>query len=175
MDQGDDGRPLRLGSVVGKSRWLSGYLRCSYDQNHNILCFSCPASHVHRECNAGSQRAVAIFPDDRPAPELDCEVMQVRLRELSLHRPRQWGACWLALELWDQLDLDGFWSLRLPPSRQGTRWLNVLKTLVTYRLIEPSSSISAASLIASQARSAARARGAISASSTEHSHTLRSS
>jgi hypothetical protein len=31
--------------------------------------------------------------------------------------------------------LDDFWSPRLAVSRQGTRWLNVLKTLVTYRLI----------------------------------------
>jgi hypothetical protein len=59
------------------------------------------------------------------APQLACEVVQIRLSELSLHRPRQWGACWLALELWGQLDLDGFFSPRLPPSRQGTRWLNV--------------------------------------------------
>jgi hypothetical protein len=88
---------------------------------------------------AGEARQMAIFPDDRPAPELACEVVQIRLSELSLHRPRQWGACWLALELWQQLDLDGFWSPRLPPSRQGTRWLNVLKTLVVYRLIDPGS------------------------------------
>jgi hypothetical protein len=87
----------------------------------------------------GEARQMAIFPDDRPAPELTFEVVQIRLSELTLHRPRQWGACWLALELWEQLDLDGFWSPRLPPSRQGTRWLNVLKTLVTYRLIDPGS------------------------------------
>ncbi len=87
----------------------------------------------------GEARQMAIFPDDRPAPQLACEVVQIRLRELSLHRPRQWGACWLALALWEQLDLDGFWSPRLPPSRQGTRWLNVLKTLVVYRLIDPGS------------------------------------
>ena len=87
----------------------------------------------------GEAQQVAIFPDDRAAPALDCEVVQIRLSELSLHRPRQWGACWLALELWGQLDLDGFWSPRLPPSRQGTRWLNVLKALATYRLIDPGS------------------------------------
>jgi len=87
----------------------------------------------------GEARQMAIFPDDRPAPQLACEVVQIRLSELSLHRPRQWGACWLALALWEQLDLDGFWSPRLPPSRQGTRWLNVLKTLVVYRLIDPGS------------------------------------
>jgi hypothetical protein len=87
----------------------------------------------------GQARQMAIFPDDRPAPELDWEVVQIRLSDLSLHRPRQWGACWLALELWEQLDLDGFWSPRLLPSRQGTRWLNLLKTLVTYRLVDPGS------------------------------------
>jgi hypothetical protein len=68
----------------------------------------------------GEAQQVAIFPDDRPAPELHCEVVQIRLSELSLHRPRQWGACWLALELWGQLNLDGFWLPRLPASRQGT-------------------------------------------------------
>ncbi len=35
--------------------------------------------------------------------------------------------------------LDAFWQPRLPPSRNGTRWLNVLKTLVAYRLIDPGS------------------------------------
>jgi hypothetical protein len=35
--------------------------------------------------------------------------------------------------------LDAFWQPHLPPSRKGTRWLNVLKTLVAYRLIDPGS------------------------------------
>jgi hypothetical protein len=59
--------------------------------------------------------------------------------KLELRRPRQWGACWLALELWARLKLDAFWAPRLPASREGTRWLHVLKTLVTYRLIDPGS------------------------------------
>ncbi len=89
----------------------------------------------------GQQRTkqVAIFPDDRPAPEIEHEVVQIRLAELVLQRPRQWGGCWLACELWEQLALDAFWAPRLPPSRQGTRWLNVLKTLVVYRLLDPGS------------------------------------
>ena len=84
-------------------------------------------------------RQVAIFPDDRQAPELDCDVVQVKLSELQLRRPRQWGACWLTGLLWDQLGLDDFWQERLRKSRQGTRWLNVFKTLVCYRLIDPGS------------------------------------
>jgi len=35
--------------------------------------------------------------------------------------------------------LDAFWSARLPASRKGTRWLQVLQTLVAYRLIDPGS------------------------------------
>ena len=41
--------------------------------------------------------------------------------------------------MWDRLDLDRFWGPRLLPSRQGTRWLDVLKILVCYRLIDPGS------------------------------------
>jgi len=54
-----------------------------------------------------------------------------------LRRPRQWGACWLAMHLWSVLDLDGFWSSRLRAGRKGTRWLSVLKALVGFRLIDP--------------------------------------
>jgi hypothetical protein len=84
-------------------------------------------------------RTLALFPDDRPAPVQDPEVVQIRLSELALHRPRQWGACWLATHLWRQLGLDEFWAERLPPSRKGTRWDLVLQTLVSYRLIAPGS------------------------------------
>jgi hypothetical protein len=84
-------------------------------------------------------RQVAIFPEDRQVPELGCEVVHVKLNELQLKRPRQWGACWLACALWDQLRLDDFWSPRLGTSRQGTHWLQVFKTLVVYRLIDPGS------------------------------------
>lgn len=84
-------------------------------------------------------KQVAIFPDDRQAPVLEHDVVQVKLSELSLKRARQWGACWLAIELWNQLELDTFWQDRLTASRKGTRWLNVFKTLVSYRLIDPGS------------------------------------
>ena len=85
-------------------------------------------------------RQLAIFPDDREPPaSLEVDVVQVRLSQLELHHPRQWGACWLAMQLWQQLELDTFWAPRLPVNRQGTRWLNVFKTLVAYQLIEPGS------------------------------------
>ena len=65
--------------------------------------------------------------------------MRLRLKELSVHRPRQWGACWLALYLWHELQLDQFWSQHLQPSRKGTRWDLVLAVLTVYRLLAPGS------------------------------------
>ena len=41
--------------------------------------------------------------------------------------------------LWDLLELDNFWAHRLGLSRKGTCWLNVLKTLVCYRMLDPGS------------------------------------
>ena len=90
----------------------------------------------------GSQRhrQLALFPADREVPECaDGHGVQVRLDAMELHRPRQWGGCWLACQLYEQLGLDRFWSARLPDSRKGTQWRHILQTLVCYRLIDPGS------------------------------------
>lgn len=84
-------------------------------------------------------RQIAIFPEYREAPELSCAVVHVRLEGMRLEHPRQWGACWLGMTLWEDLQLDIFWSPRLGRTREGTEWLHVLKTLVMYRLIDPGS------------------------------------
>jgi len=89
--------------------------------------------------DTGRMTQIALFREDRAVPEVPHEAVQVRLKDFELHRPRQWGACWLALDLWEQLQFDAFWQGRLPPSRKGTSWLNVLKTLTCYRLIDPGS------------------------------------
>lgn len=82
---------------------------------------------------------VALFPDDRVIPtQVACGV-QIRLSEFKLCRPRQWGGCWLALELWNQLQLNDFWNGLLKPSREGTPWYAILQTLVIYRLLDPGS------------------------------------
>src|SRR5271169_5717731 len=65
--------------------------------------------------------------------------VQVQLDRMALRRPRQWGACWLACHLYEQLGLDQFWEARLADSREGTRWRHILQTLVCYRLIDPGS------------------------------------
>lgn len=96
--------------------------------------------------DAGAPRTLALFPEERcDAVADDCRatddasVVRLRLSQLRLCRPRQWGACWLAGQLWRELHLDRFWAERLPPSRKRTRWDQVLQVLATYRLIAPGS------------------------------------
>jgi len=85
-------------------------------------------------------RQIHLFPEDRtPDPLLKHPTLKLRLDQIELARPRQWGGCWLALELWNRLDLDAFWQPLLPDSQKGTPWLKVLKILVAYRLLDPGS------------------------------------
>jgi len=90
--------------------------------------------------DTGQPRTMALFPEDRcTADASDASVVQLRLSDMRLCRPRQWGACWLAGQLWQDLQLEQFWADHLPPSRKGTRWDQILQVLVTYRLIAPGS------------------------------------
>jgi hypothetical protein len=91
------------------------------------------------EDGAASAQTMALFPEDRP-PEIDDEqVVQIRLKEVQLRRPRQWGTCWLACQLYEQLGLDEFGRARVPPSRKGTRWDLIVQVLSCYRLMDPGS------------------------------------
>jgi hypothetical protein len=91
------------------------------------------------EAGTAAARTIALFPNDRRPAVADDAVVQIRLRDLSVRRPRQWGACWLACHLWAELGLEAFWAERLPPSRKGTRWDLILAALTGYRLIDPGS------------------------------------
>ena len=84
-------------------------------------------------------KQMLLFPEDKPLDEEESKAIRVKLNELNVSNARQWGACWLFCELWDLLRLDYFWQERLRPGRKGTRWLNVLKILIAYRLIDPGS------------------------------------
>jgi hypothetical protein len=69
---------------------------------------------VFDEAQPHAPRTVALFPEDRyEAAVGEEDVVRLRLWELRLERPRQWGGCWLAVELWRELGLDTFWAARL--------------------------------------------------------------
>jgi hypothetical protein len=138
-----DGKEHRYWSIVENKRCAGGkvvqrqvlYLGEINDGQREAWC------EVIDPFDEGSsrRRQLALFPADREIPDSAAGYVQVRLEAMELHRPRQWGACWLACQLYEQLELDRFWSARLPNSRKGTRWRHVLQTLVCYRLIDPGS------------------------------------
>jgi len=82
---------------------------------------------------------LSLFAEDRPVPADALDSVQVKLSQMKLERARPYGNCWLGCELWRQLQLDRFWSEKLPPGREGVAWPQVLELLVVNRLIDPGS------------------------------------
>jgi transposase len=139
-----DGKEHRYWSIVESKRCVGGrvvqrpvlYLGEINDSQREAWC------RVVDAFDEGSQqhRQLALFPAGQEVPEYARGYgLQVRLDAMELRRPRQWGACWLACHLYEQLELDRFWTERLPDSREGTCWRHILQTLVCYRLIDPGS------------------------------------
>jgi hypothetical protein len=139
-----DGKEHRYWNIVESQRCSGGkvvqrqvlYLGEINDSQQQAWCRQIEAfDEVSRR-----HTQLALFPADRMVPEhAQAYGLQVRLDAMELHRPRQWGACWLACQLYEQLGLNSFWADRLPDSREGTCWLHILQTLVCYRLIDPGS------------------------------------
>jgi len=139
-----DGKEHRYWSLVESRRCAGGqvvqrpvlYLGEINDSQRQSWCRTIEAFDPQHERTL----PLALFPADRPVPAHAAGFgVQVQLDQMEVHRPRQWGACWLACQLYEQLGLDRFWSQRLCDSRQGTCWRDILQTLVCYRLIDPGS------------------------------------
>ena len=132
-----DGKEHRYWSIVESVRTRRGVIKRPLlylgEINDSQRAQWCSALDVLDASN-GSVKQMGLFPDDRTPPPEVAHPIQIKLREMTLRHARQWGGCWLALELWKHLNLDEFWAARLPVSRQGTQYLSVLKTLTTYRL-----------------------------------------
>ena len=137
-----DGKEHRYWSIVESIRTKRGVMKRQLlylgELNDSQKAQWCSALDVLDESN-DSVRQMCLFPEDRTPPPDVSNPVQIRLSQMTLRHPRQWGGCWLAMELWNQLGLDSFWGSRIPDSRKGTGWLSVLKTLVAYRLLDPGS------------------------------------
>lgn len=83
--------------------------------------------------------SLSLFPDDRELPADAVDSIQIRLSGLELKRPRIFGNCWFACELWRQLGLDEFWQQCLPAGRESVSWEKVLRLLAVNRLLDPGS------------------------------------
>ena len=139
-----DGKEHRYWNIVESKRCAGGkvvqrqvlYLGEINDSQRESWC------RVIEAFDEKTQRRtqLALFPAEKELPEYAAGYgVQVRLEAMELCRPRQFGACWLACHLYEQLALDQFWKDRLPDSREGTCWRHVLQALVCYRLIDPGS------------------------------------
>jgi len=139
-----DGKEHRYWSIVESRRCAGGrvvqravlYLGEINDSQQAAWCRLIEAFDE----GSGRYRQLALFPAERSVPDQAQGFgVQVRLDAMELHRPRQWGACWIACHLYEELQLDRFFASLLPPSREGTSWEHILRTLVCYRLIDPGS------------------------------------
>jgi len=139
-----DGKEHRYWNIVESKRCAGGkgvqrqvlYLGEINDSQHQAWCRVIEAFDEQSQ----QRTQLALFPAEKEIPEYaEGYGVQVRLEAMELHRPRQWGACWLACHLYEQLALDQFWKDRLPDSREGTCWQHIVQTLVCYRLIDPGS------------------------------------
>lgn len=139
-----DGKDHRYWSVVENRRVNGGriiqktvlYLGEINDSQHSQWCRAIDALDG---ADKNISKQISLFPSDRKIPDEIANAVQLQMARLELSRPRQWGACWLALRLWEQLELDEFWYKKLVPSRKGTDWVKVLKVLTVYRLCDPGS------------------------------------
>ena len=138
-----DGKVHRYWSVVENRRLVSGRVV----QRHVLYL-----GEINDQQQMAWRRSVEVFEDGESVPRTlalvaaeraleqdEKTIVRIRLAQMELRRPRQWGGCWLACELYHHLGLDAFFKQALRPSRKGTRWDLILQTLVFYRLLDPGS------------------------------------
>jgi transposase len=138
-----DGKNHRYFSIVENRRLVGGetgqrrilYLGEINDQQQAAWRKTLEVFDEDEQCNT----TMSLFPDDREVPADALDGVQVKLSGLELRRPRVFGNCWLACELWHQLGLDEFWQQRLPEAREKVSWEKVLCLLVVNRLLAPGS------------------------------------
>jgi transposase len=138
-----DGKDHRYFSIVENRRLVGGkttqrtvlYLGEINDQQQTAWRKTLDVFDEHEQ----RYTTVSLFSDDQPIPADAVDRVQVRLSGLELRRPRVFGNCWLACDLWHQLGLDEFWRQHLPEARELVSWEKVLRLLVVNRWLEPGS------------------------------------
>src|SRR5271166_2365622 len=73
----------------------------------------------------GEAQQLKLFPSQVEPPPDDPQVARVLLNKVRLERTRQFGSCWLGLELWKRLELDRFFEQNIDCERADVRWSRV--------------------------------------------------
>jgi transposase len=88
----------------------------------------------------GEARQLKLFPS-HVAPPDDPQVARVLLNKVRLERTRQFGACFLGLELWKRLELDRFFEQAVDGEPADVPWSRVAALLAINRLCAPGSEL----------------------------------
>ena len=90
----------------------------------------------------GESHQLRLFPSEVDPPENDPHVVRVRLQQVRLERARQFGNCFVGLELWKRLGLDELLEGLLDDEAADVRWSCVAAILAINRLCAPGSELS---------------------------------
>src|SRR5512140_3636468 len=82
----------------------------------------------------GETQQLKLFPSHVEPPSDDPQVARVLLDKVRLERTRQFGACWLGLELWKRLGLDRFFEATVDEQQADVPWSRVTAVLAINRL-----------------------------------------
>jgi transposase len=89
----------------------------------------------------GESQQLKLFPANVEPPPDDPQVARVLLNKVRLERTRQFGSCWLGLELWKRLELDGFFADAVDEQEADVPWSRVAAVLAINRLCAPGSEL----------------------------------
>ena len=89
----------------------------------------------------GEAQQLKLFPSQVEAPPDDPQVARVLLEKVRLERTRQFGPCWLGLELWKRLELDRFFAAALDQDVADVAWSRIAAVLAINRLCAPGSEL----------------------------------
>jgi len=89
----------------------------------------------------GESRQLKLFPADVEPPEGDPNVARVLLNKVRLERSRQFGNCYVGLDLWKRLELDQFYEELIDEKQAEVPWSRIAALLAINRLCEPSSEL----------------------------------
>jgi hypothetical protein len=89
----------------------------------------------------GEMQQLKLFPSHVEVPPDDPQVARVLLNKVRLERTRQFGSCWLGLELWKRLGLDRFFEEAVEEHETDVAWSRVAAVLAINRLCAPGSEL----------------------------------
>jgi transposase len=89
----------------------------------------------------GEAHQLKLFPSQVAPSADDPQVARVLLNKVRLERTRQFGACFLGLELWRRLALDRFFEQTVDDEPADVPWSRVAALLAINRLCAPGSEL----------------------------------